>query len=138
MKKMFDNPEKSRVVIIGTGAMACLFGTKIAPYVNKLTLIGTWAEGVKALQKDGIHFIEEGVETKTPVQSFQNPEKLKSDIVLVLVKSYQTPRAAKWAAKILGSNGLAVTLQNGLGNIEQLRSVLGSKRTALGDRKSVV
>jgi 2-dehydropantoate 2-reductase len=51
---------------------------------------------------------------------------------LVLVKSWQTQRAAQQLAECLGADGLALTLQNGLGNREILAQALGDERVALG------
>jgi 2-dehydropantoate 2-reductase len=51
---------------------------------------------------------------------------------LVLVKSWQTGRAARQLAECLAPSGVALTLQNGLGNREALANVLGEERVALG------
>ena len=51
---------------------------------------------------------------------------------LVLVKSWQTARAAEQLAGCLAPEGVALTLQNGIGNLEVLRGVLGPERAALG------
>jgi 2-dehydropantoate 2-reductase len=50
----------------------------------------------------------------------------------VLVKSWQTERAAHQLAECLAEEGLAVTLQNGLGNNDILSRSLGRERVALG------
>jgi 2-dehydropantoate 2-reductase len=51
---------------------------------------------------------------------------------LVLVKSWQTERVAKQIGRCLSPNGIALTLQNGLGNDEILKAVLDPNRVALG------
>ena len=51
---------------------------------------------------------------------------------LVLVKSWQTERAARMLSVCLAEDGVALTLQNGLGNLEQLTAALGGERAALG------
>jgi 2-dehydropantoate 2-reductase len=51
---------------------------------------------------------------------------------LVLVKAWQTERAANQLRDCLADDGLAVTLQNGLGNRETLMQSLGPARVALG------
>jgi 2-dehydropantoate 2-reductase len=51
---------------------------------------------------------------------------------IVLVKSWQTERAASQLTKCLPEGGLALTLQNGLGNREILVNMLGVDRVALG------
>jgi 2-dehydropantoate 2-reductase len=50
----------------------------------------------------------------------------------VLVKAWQTERAAHQLLDCLADDGLAVTLQNGLGNYETLSLSLGWNRVALG------
>ncbi len=126
-----DQRPLTEVVIIGTGAMACLFGARLAPLTH-VTLIGTWAEGVQALRENGIRFVDGAVETVVPVRAQDHPTGVRAEVVLVLVKGYQTERAAQWAAQILTPNGLALTLQNGLGNLEKLAAVVGSDRAAMG------
>jgi 2-dehydropantoate 2-reductase len=122
----------SPLVIIGTGAMACLFGARLAPLVEQVTMLGTWAEGVRALQQEGIRFLQGGVETRLAVRASGKPDSVQAEWALVLVKSHQTARAADWAAQILRPGGLALTLQNGLGNLEQLAAAVGPERAALG------
>jgi 2-dehydropantoate 2-reductase len=51
---------------------------------------------------------------------------------LVLVKSWQTERAARQLSGCLDPEGVALTLQNGMGNQEKLAQVLGAKRVSLG------
>ena len=51
---------------------------------------------------------------------------------LVLVKSWQTERAAAQLKGCLAEDGLVLTLQNGLGNREILADRLGPHRVALG------
>lgn len=123
--------ENNDVVIIGTGAMGCLFGARLAPLV-RVTMLGTWAEGVRALQQNGIHFWEGEAETIVPVCALDCPAGVQADVVLVLVKGYQTGRAAQWATQILRPEGIALTLQNGLGNLEQLAAAVGPARAAMG------
>jgi 2-dehydropantoate 2-reductase len=53
-------------------------------------------------------------------------------VALLLVKSHQTERAAAWTAQVLASDGLAVTLQNGLDNGPKLAAAVGEARAAVG------
>ncbi len=122
---------QSEIVIIGTGAMACLFGARLSPLAN-VTLIGAWAKGVQALQKNGIRLAQGETETTIPVRAQSKPTGIQADVALILVKSYQTERAAQWAAQSLKPAGIALTLQNGLGNLEKLAEAVGPARAALG------
>jgi 2-dehydropantoate 2-reductase len=55
------------------------------------------------------------------------------DLVLITVKSYDTAAMAKAVAPYLAPWGHAISLQNGLGNIELLEAILGAPRV-LGGR----
>ena len=121
-----------RIVLFGTGAMACLFGARLAR-VAEVILVGSWAEGIAAIRDRGI-LLEDGPSTETiPVsaQSFDDPE-VKADLVLVLVKAWQTERIASKLAGYLTPHGLAVSLQNGIGNVELLGTRAFPGSTAMG------
>lgn len=122
-----------RIVIIGVGAMGCLFGAYLAAGAD-VALVGHWPEQIAAIQKDGLTLIQPNGRFSThhlPITN--NPATLPpADLALVLVKSYQTEKAAVLAQQLLHRNGIALTLQNGVGNWEQLSAVLGPQRTALG------
>lgn len=121
------------ILIIGTGALANLFGARLAGSGKQVTLLGTWQAGLSALQAHGVR-VQDGKTTwKYPVRATSSLEGL-SDVrlALVLVKSWQTPRAAKQLAQVLSPNGVALTLQNGLGNGAVLAEQLGADRVAQG------
>lgn len=120
------------VLIVGTGALACLFAARLAPH-SEVTMIGTWMEGIQALQKHGVRILDESGERAYPVQALSDPDQCpESDSALVLVKSWQTIRAAKQLSQCLHRKGIALTLQNGYGNLQKLQTYLGSERAALG------
>lgn len=122
------------IAIIGIGAMGCLFGARLAPWADVL-MVGTWPEGVAALRERGITLVDAEGEHIVPIQTASTEGGLESrsyELVLILVKSYQTVRAAGQAAALLAPDGLALTLQNGLGNREALAERLGMERVAQG------
>jgi 2-dehydropantoate 2-reductase len=125
------SPQPS-VLIAGSGAMACLFGARLSPYAD-VTLLGTWPEGVAALQRHGVRLEAGGMETRHAVRVISDPADGRgARFALVLVKSWQTRRTSAMLADCLAPDGVALTLQNGLGNLEVLRSALGPERAALG------
>jgi 2-dehydropantoate 2-reductase len=115
------------VTVFGTGAMACLFGAGLAP-VASVTLVGTWPEGLRALNAHGITVEGASGQAPGPVRAVALGEAAPpADLALVIVKAWQTAAVAAVLARYLAPDGLAVTLQNGLGNVEQLgpRAMLG-------------
>jgi len=122
------------VLIIGIGALACLFAARLAGTGMGVTLLGSWVEGLTALRQNGVRLTEmDGSERSFPVRVISAPNGNKNfRQALVLVKSWQTQRAAQQLDSCLSSDGIGLTLQNGLGNFEILEAALGSQRALLG------
>ncbi len=122
------------LLIVGTGALACLFATRLSAADVRVTMLGTWPEGLQALRSFGVRAIQaDGSERAYPVCATADPADCAgARLALVLVKSWQTARAARQLADCLSAGGLALTLQNGLGNRETLAQTLGAPRVALG------
>ena len=122
------------ILIVGTGALATLFAARLSAIGRTVTMLGTWTEGLNALRQNGARLLEaSGREQRLPVQVPADPGKgPAAKYALVLVKSWQTSRAARQLVACLAQDGLALTLQNGLGNREILCSVLGDDRVAMG------
>lgn len=122
------------ILIVGTGALASLFAARLSQAGYSITMFGSWKAGLDALQKDGVRLLDSnGNEHQFPVHATSNPKECR-DIkhALVLVKAWQTEQIAEQLRECLAQDGLAVTLQNGLGNREILAHSLGSSRVALG------
>lgn len=122
-----------RIAVLGTGALGCVFAARLAAQAE-VWMLGTWREGVAAVQQHGVAIQEASGEVRVArVAAASDPEVVPpADVALVLVKAYQTARAGAWAARVLTPGGLAVTLQNGLDNGEVLAAALGADRVAQG------
>src|SRR3989304_7894714 len=113
------SPQPS-VLIAGSGAVACLFGARLSAHAD-VTLLGTWPEGVAALQRHGVRLEAGGMETRHAVRVASDPLDCRgARFALVLVKSWQTGRTAAMLADCLGPDGGALTLQHGVGDPEGL------------------
>jgi 2-dehydropantoate 2-reductase len=125
---------KQPILIVGTGALATLFAARLAAHGHNITMLGTWTMGLDALTRDGARLVDStGHELAYRVCVTRDPGAARgAKIALVLVKSWQTGRAAHQLADCLASDGLAVTLQNGLGNDDILANAIGRKRVAIG------
>jgi 2-dehydropantoate 2-reductase len=122
-----------RVVILGTGALGCVFAARLAS-VAEVWMLGTWQEGLAAVGSVGVSVEEpDGSLRVEKILTSSDPGAVPAaDIALILVKSYQTDRAANWAGQVLRAGGLVVTLQNGLDNGPKIAAVVGEDRVALG------
>lgn len=114
-----------KISVIGPGAMGCLYAARLAKAGVDVTLVDRHADRAGRLNSKGITVESAaGVETQNVkvVSSVPNGQ----DLVIVCVKSYSTAN--------LGLNGRSavLTLQNGLGNIETLCSMVGSANLLVG------
>jgi 2-dehydropantoate 2-reductase len=124
----------NNILILGTGALATLFAARLAQAGHQVTMLGTWKEGLETLRDQGARLIDaSGNEHHFEVQAISDPREVRgAKHALVLVKAWQTEHVAGQLKECLAQDGLAVTLQNGLGNRETLARSLGSERVALG------
>lgn len=122
------------ILIVGTGALGSLFAARLVQAGYQVTMLGTWKEGLEAIRRNGVQFLDStGAQHTLQVNAIDNPrECVGIKHALVLVKAWQTERAATQLRDCLAHDGLAVTLQNGLGNRETLIRSLGQQRVALG------
>lgn len=97
-------------------------------------MLGTWQAGLDALQREGARLVDaDGNEHSFDVKVIRDPGECRDvKLALVLVKAWQTDRAAEQIREVLATDALVVTLQNGLGNREELAQRLGWQRVALG------
>lgn len=125
------------ILIVGTGALGTLFAARLAQAGHHITMLGTWQEGITALQKNGARLVDSnGNETTFKVYATDDPRECAgAKHALVLVKAWQTERAANQLKECLADDGLVVTLQNGLGNYETLAQVLNLSATENTEKK---
>ncbi|GAB1469858.1 2-dehydropantoate 2-reductase [Chloroflexota bacterium] len=122
------------ILLVGTGALSTLFAARLSEAGHHVTMLGTWADGLQALNQNGARISDaHGNEHAFQVHATDNPASL-SDIkhAIILVKSWQTKRVAEKLKRILAPDGIVLTLQNGLGNREALARDLGFGRVAQG------
>jgi 2-dehydropantoate 2-reductase len=122
------------VTVFGTGALgswmaAHLSATGEAP----VTVVGTWAEGLDAIARQGIRVDEPARSfTARPAVAHLRDAIPPAETVLVLVKSHRTEAIAAAAARAARADGRIVTLQNGLGNRERLAAADTERRVRAG------
>jgi 2-dehydropantoate 2-reductase len=127
-----------KIAIIGVGAMGSLFGAYLAPLAS-VVMIGNWPEQLATVRGQGLIVVQsDGSKSHHLVPASHDLKEAKAiigglaDLALILVKSYQTERAAAQAGQILAPDGLALTLQNGLGNLTRIAAIVGPERATLG------
>lgn len=119
------------VVVVGAGAMGGLIGARLSSAGSDLLLYDIWQEHVEAIQRHGL-LIEtlDGTQIRYRLRATERvPEELaEADLVVVMTKSYDTFTALQPLAGLIRSDAVVLSLQNGLGNEEQIRAALPEHR----------
>lgn len=120
-----------KFLIVGPGAMGCLFAARLKMAGHDVVLSDCVKENADYINKNGVKI--EGLNgelvSKVPVvlgETSQSPE-----VVLICVKSYDTHKAAEGIRLWLNQEAAVLTLQNGLGNVDILNNIFG-KENVLG------
>ncbi|MDP6450935.1 MAG: 2-dehydropantoate 2-reductase [Lentisphaeria bacterium] len=119
--------------IIGAGAMGSLYGGGLAASGHQVTLIDTRPEVVDAINRDGLRLDGIGGDRRIAVAA-ATPDSAAgpADYVLVHVDTNNTLAAAQCAQQLVGDDSCAITIQNGIGNVEALSDALGKHRVLGG------
>lgn len=122
------------VLVAGCGAMGVLFSAILAESNFSVYVYDNWLDGINALTATGAgYFDSQGKIRFVKVHASSNINTIPEvKIAFLLVKSWQTEKACQNIKSCLSKDGLCITLQNGLGNIEILNDVLGNNRAAAG------
>jgi 2-dehydropantoate 2-reductase len=119
-------------LIIGPGAMGCLFAARLKESGRDVTLLDYNEQRAETINSQGI--IVEGImgefNVQVPVVTKEIPAK--TDFVIVCVKSHKTLEAAQRVKPFLSKDTVITTLQNGIGNTEILNDIFGKERVLGG------
>jgi 2-dehydropantoate 2-reductase len=115
-----------KILIVGPGAMGCLFSARLANAGYNVTLLDIDLKSAEEINRQGI--IVEGVsgDYHAMVPVIMNPTGIQPDIVIIFVKSGNTKEAAQSIKGIITKETMIVTLQNGLGNREIISDITGN------------
>jgi 2-dehydropantoate 2-reductase len=118
-----------KVAVIGPGALGCLLAAKFTLAGEEVWLVDYRPERAEFLTRQGISLqVPPGIEEVVKVPAGLSGEVGPVNLAILTVKAHQTAAAALGLPLLLGEGGLGLTLQNGLGNLEEMAQVLGPER----------
>jgi 2-dehydropantoate 2-reductase len=119
-------------LIVGPGAMGCLFASRLSTAGYEVTLLDYNRERAEKISRQGI--MVEGVTGEYTVNVPVAVGKIESqpDYTLICVKAMKTREAGEEIAPWLPKKSIIATLQNGIGNIETLTEIFGKERVVGG------
>jgi 2-dehydropantoate 2-reductase len=111
-----------RIAVLGAGAVGCYFGGMLARAGAPVTLIGR-PPHVGAITRHGLFFDGLHFQQHIPVSASTRVSAVHdADIVLFCVKTLDTEEAAKSLVPHLAASAAVLSLQNGVDNVERIRS----------------
>ena len=114
------------IVIFGAGGVGGYFGGRLAQAGENITFIAR-GEHLKALLNNGLQVksINGDFSIKPVTATDQISQVSEVDAILVCVKTWQIPSAAKAIMPMLASSTMVVPLENGVETPAQLAEILG-------------
>jgi 2-dehydropantoate 2-reductase len=130
-----------RIAIVGAGGVGAYLGVLLAGRGDDVSLIDR-GEHVRALAAEGVKIRSRARgELAARLPATDDPAQVGPvDLVLYCVKTYDNAETIPTLAPLVGPDTSILTLQNGVGNVEQLaeaygsRAVLGAALTGGGTR----
>ena len=111
-----------RIAVLGAGAVGCYFGGMLGRAGAPVLLIGR-SPHVEAFTRNGLFFDGLHFQQQIPVSASTQVSAVRdAEIVLLCVKALDTEEAAKSLAPHLAPGAAVISLQNGVDNVERIRS----------------
>lgn len=121
-------PEKPRIAIIGSGALGCYYGARLAKAGNDVHFLVRSGRAAIAVRGLRIKTPTERIQVKK-VQTYATATEIGPvDLVIVALKATANNALEKILPPLMGENTLVLTLQNGLGVEEPVAEVVGGER----------
>lgn len=122
-----------KIVIVGAGAMGCLFAAFLTKSKEEIWLLDKNKEKTAEINEKGIYLQGVSGSWQAKVKITSNAIEIgKSDLILICVKSFNTKQAIEQIKPILKEDTKILTLQNGIGNVEIISEIVGEEKVIAG------
>ena len=125
-----------RIGVLGAGGMGSAYAAFLARAGRDVVLVGRGGGHIRAVTAGELRVLPPNGEPWTVrVPAAVHAADLPSssvDVLVVLTKTFDTAAAVTGAAHALAAGGVAVSLQNGLGNDTALAAAVGGPRALVG------
>lgn len=121
-----------KIAVFGTGGVGGYFGGRLAQAGEDVTFVARGAH-LDALRRTGLEVESVAGDFGVRVKATDAPAEIGPvDLVLVAVKAWQVPEAARGIAPLLGPDTVVLPLQNGVEAADQLAAEVGASRVLGG------
>ena len=123
-----------KIGLLGCGAMGSLYGGYLSK-VHEVYVCDVWKEHIEAIRANGIRLDEPEGETAvfTPKYATTDPSEIGPvDLLIVFVKYMLLEDALKNAKTMIGKDTIVLSLQNGIGNYDEIAKVVPEEQICCG------
>lgn len=122
-----------KVAVLGAGAVGAYLGARLAEGGADVSLIAR-GEHLAAMRARGLTLVTpQGERSTVAVRAVEDPAEVGPvDVVLFLVKSYDTEAAGHRLAPLIGEGTAVLSLQNGIDNEARIAAVIGAEHVLGG------
>ncbi|HET6499588.1 MAG TPA: 2-dehydropantoate 2-reductase [Amycolatopsis sp.] len=121
-----------KIAIVGSGANGSSIGADLVRAGHDVVLVEQWPEHVAAMRRHGVRIEMPGETVTVPVRVCHLCEVAtfteRFDVVLILMKAYDTPWAVRLIEPYLKPGGLIAGVQNGM-TTDAVAAAAGTHRT---------
>ncbi|MEO6040322.1 MAG: 2-dehydropantoate 2-reductase [Croceibacterium sp.] len=122
-----------KVIILGSGAMGCLYGAALHRAGAAVTLVDVNREHVSAINARGLELELRSGTALLPIPARMPADVSEpADLVMVFTKTFHTDSALAGIAAAIGPQTCLLSLQNGLGNDARLAAHAAPERVMVG------
>jgi 2-dehydropantoate 2-reductase len=122
-----------KICILGAGALGCSIGGTLAESGADVWLVNRSQAHVNAMNTAGLRMRDGEGERSVKVRAATSCQGLPPvDLVIVLVKSFDTRAVIESAADVIGDHTVVLSLQNGMGHEDILAEVVGRSKVLAG------
>ncbi|MCX7284080.1 MAG: ketopantoate reductase family protein [Novosphingobium sp.] len=123
----------AEVVVVGAGAMGCLFAARLALGGQDVTVVDVGAERLDLIAREGICLHDDdGTHVASVGAALAGDVTGPVDLVILMTKGMHSAAAIRSVAHLDDGRCLVLTLQNGLGNVEAIAQVFAQDRILWG------
>lgn len=115
----------SKIFILGAGAIGSVYGALLSES-NDVTLIGNKAH-VEAINAKGLSIVGDIEKTFRPKVDTDIRSIPQKALIILTTKAYDSAKAIEGIRKLLKKDTVILILQNGLGNEEIVRCIVGDR-----------
>ena len=124
-----------RILVVGPGAIGSLFAALFTSGGHDVWLLGRRREVVDAINREGVTIqqIWTGATLQIPVRATVDArDAAPAELIVMCVKGSGTLQATRDALPAMDDGTVFLTVQNGLGNVDIMASVVGRERILAG------